>query len=83
MYVIFMFPLIRNVDIILHGNISLNTCKYDRIKILGLGNTDTTFLIGIEQNRYYTISYDAVILSKYFNYKISTKLSLSNPKLSC
>ena len=54
MYVIFMFPLIRNVDIILHGNISLSTCKYDRIKIFGLGitidyNTDNTFLIGIEQ----------------------------------
>ena len=37
MYVIFMFPLIRNVDRILQGNISISICKYDRIKILGLG----------------------------------------------
>ena len=47
MYVIFMFPLIRNVDRILQGNISISICKYDRINILGLGNTDSRFLIGI------------------------------------
>ena len=49
MYVIFMFPLIRNVDVILHGNIFLSTFRYDRIKILGLRITDITFLIGIEE----------------------------------